>query len=57
MGRATAQIGDPSGKTKDRDRLAENTVEGNTAGIMADIDRIFTNILHMQKQRRRSASR
>ena len=43
MGGATAQIGDPSGKTKDRDRLAEDTVEGNTSGIMADIDRIFTN--------------
>lgn len=43
VGGATAQIGDPSGKTKDRDKLAQETVEQNTKGIMENISRIFNN--------------
>ena len=43
VGGATARIGDPSGKTHDRDKLASETVDANTVGIMENIDRIFTN--------------
>ncbi|XP_047452975.1 tyrosine--tRNA ligase, mitochondrial [Mugil cephalus] len=43
LGGATAQIGDPSGKTSERERLTADTVEANTSGIRESIQRIFTN--------------
>ncbi|XP_015250639.1 PREDICTED: tyrosine--tRNA ligase, mitochondrial [Cyprinodon variegatus] len=43
LGGATAQIGDPSGKTSERDRLSADVVEENARGIRESIQRIFTN--------------
>lgn len=43
LGGATAQIGDPSGKTTERERLCADTVEANTRSIRESIQRIFTN--------------
>ncbi|KAK5613731.1 Tyrosine--tRNA ligase, mitochondrial [Crenichthys baileyi] len=43
LGGATAQIGDPSGKTSERERLSADVVEENTRGIRESIQRIFTN--------------
>ncbi|CAL8320853.1 unnamed protein product [Gadus morhua 'NCC'] len=43
IGGATAQIGDPSGKTSERERISADTLEGNTHSIRESIQRIFTN--------------
>ncbi|XP_042352239.1 tyrosine--tRNA ligase, mitochondrial [Plectropomus leopardus] len=43
LGGATAQIGDPSGKTRERERMSADTVEANTHSIRESIQRIFTN--------------
>lgn len=43
LGGATAQIGDPSGKTSERERLSAETVEENTRSIRESLQRIFTN--------------
>ncbi|XP_057185266.1 tyrosine--tRNA ligase, mitochondrial [Triplophysa rosa] len=43
LGGATARIGDPSGKTAERERLCPATVERNARGILEDLQRIFTN--------------
>lgn len=43
LGGATAQIGDPSGKTSERERLSAATVEANTRSIRDSLHRIFTN--------------
>lgn len=43
LGGATAQIGDPSGKASERERLCADTAEENTHSIRESIQRIFTN--------------
>ncbi|CAJ1056203.1 tyrosine--tRNA ligase%2C mitochondrial [Xyrichtys novacula] len=43
LGGATAQIGDPSGKTTERERLSSETAEENTRSIRESLQRIFTN--------------
>ncbi|XP_029951330.1 tyrosine--tRNA ligase, mitochondrial [Salarias fasciatus] len=43
LGGATAQIGDPSGKTSERERLSADVAEANTRSIRESIQRIFTN--------------
>nr|XP_033491167.1 tyrosine--tRNA ligase, mitochondrial [Epinephelus lanceolatus] len=43
LGGATAQIGDPSGKTHERERMSADAVEANTRSIQESIQRIFTN--------------
>lgn len=43
LGGATAQIGDPSGKTSEREQLSADVVEANTHSIRESIQRIFTN--------------
>lgn len=43
LGGATAQIGDPSGKTSERERLSAEAAEENTRSIRESIQRIFTN--------------
>ncbi|XP_063335356.1 tyrosine--tRNA ligase, mitochondrial [Pelmatolapia mariae] len=43
LGGATAQIGDPSGKTREREQLSADVVEANTHSIRESIQRIFTN--------------
>uniref|UniRef100_A0A3Q3VRW4 Tyrosine--tRNA ligase n=1 Tax=Mola mola TaxID=94237 RepID=A0A3Q3VRW4_MOLML len=43
LGGATAQIGDPSGKTSERERLSADVVEANTRSIRDSVQRIFTN--------------
>lgn len=43
IGGATAQIGDPSGKTTEREKLSSDVVEDNTKGIRENLQRIFTN--------------
>ncbi|XP_068459410.1 tyrosine--tRNA ligase, mitochondrial [Clinocottus analis] len=49
LGGATARIGDPSGKTSERERMSEDAVEANTRSIRESIQRIFTNHeLHVQ---------
>lgn len=43
LGGATAQIGDPSGKASERERLSAEVVEANTHSIRESVLRIFTN--------------
>lgn len=43
VGGATAQIGDPSGKTRERERLSADTAEANTRSIRESLQRIITN--------------
>lgn len=43
LGGATAQIGDPSGKTSERECLSAEAVESNTRSIRESFQRIFTN--------------
>ncbi|XP_074490336.1 tyrosine--tRNA ligase, mitochondrial [Sebastes fasciatus] len=43
LGGATAQIGDPSGKTSDRERMSEEAAAENTRSIRESLQRIFTN--------------
>ncbi|XP_019933962.1 tyrosine--tRNA ligase, mitochondrial [Paralichthys olivaceus] len=43
LGGATAQIGDPSGKTSEREPLSADVVEANTRSIRESIQRIFSN--------------
>lgn len=43
IGGATAKIGDPSGKTVEREELSHAYVDDNAAGIKTDIERIFSN--------------
>lgn len=43
VGGATAKIGDPSGKTKDREPMDQETVDRNIASIMESLERIFAN--------------
>ncbi|KAM6960683.1 tyrosine--tRNA ligase, mitochondrial [Aplochiton taeniatus] len=54
LGGATAQIGDPSGKSSERKRLSEGIVEDNTRSIRESIHRIFTNYqLHFHDSSKR----
>ncbi|XP_030587902.1 tyrosine--tRNA ligase, mitochondrial [Archocentrus centrarchus] len=43
LGGATAQIGDPSGKSSERERLSADVAEANTHSIRESVHRIFTN--------------
>ncbi|XP_043944036.1 tyrosine--tRNA ligase, mitochondrial [Protopterus annectens] len=43
IGGATAQIGDPSGKTKEREALAQDTISTNVTGLRDSLQRVFTN--------------
>ncbi|XP_030628027.1 tyrosine--tRNA ligase, mitochondrial [Chanos chanos] len=43
IGGATALIGDPSGKTTERERLSPDVVEENSRGIRESLQRVFTN--------------
>ncbi|XP_056138027.1 tyrosine--tRNA ligase, mitochondrial [Lampris incognitus] len=43
LGEATAQIGDPSGKTGDRERLSPVAARENSRRVRESIQRIFTN--------------
>ncbi|XP_006633788.1 tyrosine--tRNA ligase, mitochondrial [Lepisosteus oculatus] len=43
IGGSTAQIGDPSGKTTEREPISGETVEENTRGIRSSLQRIFAN--------------
>ena len=45
IGGATAQIGDPSGKKKERPALEPQTIIKNILGISSDISRVYDNIL------------
>jgi tyrosyl-tRNA synthetase len=45
IGGATAQIGDPSGKKKERPPLEKEVIYRNIDGITQDISRIYDNIL------------
>ncbi|XP_075997931.1 tyrosine--tRNA ligase, mitochondrial [Genypterus blacodes] len=54
LGGATAQIGDPSGKTSERERLSTEAAEANSRGIRESLQRIFTNHeLHFHDSSRR----
>ena len=43
MGGATGLVGDPSGRTKERDSLPQDTLERNLAGITSVLQRVFEN--------------
>ena len=43
VGGATGHIGDPSGKTKEREAIDAETVERNILGLTENLDRIFLN--------------
>ncbi|XP_048863064.1 tyrosine--tRNA ligase, mitochondrial-like [Brienomyrus brachyistius] len=43
VGGATARIGDPSGKTNERERLSSEVIESNIVGIRKSLECIFTN--------------
>ncbi|XP_014672546.1 PREDICTED: tyrosine--tRNA ligase, mitochondrial-like [Priapulus caudatus] len=54
LGGATAQIGDPSGKTHERDAMTIDTIDTNVMRIHSTIERIFTNhqqhLYHSEKE-------
>ncbi|KAI5614875.1 tyrosine--tRNA ligase, mitochondrial [Silurus asotus] len=43
LGGATARIGDPSGKAKERESVSSATVDSNARSVMESLHRIFTN--------------
>lgn len=43
MGGATGVVGDPSGRSRERDALANNLLEVNKAGLKENLQRIFEN--------------
>ncbi|KAM7296034.1 tyrosine--tRNA ligase, mitochondrial [Ixodes scapularis] len=43
IGDSTAQIGDPSGRLTERDKMADDTIERNVAGIRDNLETIFIN--------------
>mgnify|MGYP003483161442 CR=1 FL=1 len=43
VGGATGLIGDPSGRTKERDKMAHETVAKNLYGISENLERISRN--------------
>ena len=43
VGGATGLIGDPSGRTKERDKMAQETVAKNLCGISENLERISRN--------------
>ncbi|XP_047503067.1 tyrosine--tRNA ligase, mitochondrial-like [Penaeus chinensis] len=43
VGGATAQVGDPSGRSKERPLLQPKVIEGNSKGIAENLQRIFKN--------------
>lgn len=43
IGEATAQVGDPSGKTKDREKQDESLIRTNVKGIEKNIRKVFKN--------------
>ncbi|ELT97168.1 hypothetical protein CAPTEDRAFT_18730 [Capitella teleta] len=43
LGSATAQIGDPSGKNKERDAMDKSTINANVESISKSLDAIFRN--------------
>lgn len=43
MGGATAKIGDPSGRTTERDVLRDSLIDQNLIGIKRNIETIFQN--------------
>jgi len=43
VGGATAKIGDPSGKSSERDPLSDDFIDANVAGLKRDLETIFQN--------------
>ena len=43
MGGATAQVGDPSGKTKERQSIKLNTVQQYSTSLKESLQRVFDN--------------
>ncbi|KAG0417673.1 hypothetical protein HPB47_005436, partial [Ixodes persulcatus] len=43
IGDSTAQIGDPSGRLTERDKMADDAIERNVAGIRDNLETIFIN--------------
>lgn len=43
VGGATAQVGDPSGRSKERPLLEAKLIESNSSGISENLQRIFKN--------------
>ncbi|KAF2882717.1 hypothetical protein ILUMI_23450 [Ignelater luminosus] len=43
IGGATAKIGDPSGRTTERDVLTSTSIDGNIKGVHANIEQVFKN--------------
>lgn len=43
IGGATAQIGDPSGKSKDRDKQSSHLLAHNVKGISSSLQAVFDN--------------
>lgn len=44
IGGATGRVGDPSGRTKERDKLPQELLKKNLQGISNDLTRIFDNV-------------
>ena len=45
VGGATGEVGDPSGRVKERDVMVANILEKNKAGLHENLERIFSNAL------------
>ncbi|XP_077490114.1 tyrosine--tRNA ligase, mitochondrial [Amblyomma americanum] len=43
IGDSTAQIGDPSGRLTERDKMAEDVIEKNVAGLRYNLETVFEN--------------
>ena len=44
IGGATGRVGDPSGRSTERDKLSHGVIERNLTGIESDLRRIFRNV-------------
>jgi len=43
VGGATGEVGDPSGRSKERDVMGADILERNKAGLRENLERIFSN--------------
>lgn len=43
IGDSTAQVGDPSGRLTERDKMAEDVIEKNVAGLCHNLETVFAN--------------
>ena len=43
IGDATASLGDPSGRSKERPEISQQEIDSNSRGVSSDINKVFAN--------------